>query len=1295
MRLIELRLKNLNSLKGEWHIDFADSAFINEGIFAITGHTGAGKTTILDAVCLALYGETPRIGSISKSSNEVMTRQTAECFAEVVIDLNGIQYRCRWGQRRAYNKADGNLQDATHEIAQLNHDDPAKGDDVLESKLTRAQAKIVELTRMDFQQFTRSILLAQGSFSAFLKAKADERADILEKITGTDIYATISEHVHEKKRFEEDILSKLQYGLQGLTLLNSDEENELKTRLESQQNTQNKQQQLVDHLSAQIKWLESIIELTDKRTTYQSEVEQARQVQQEFSFDAKRLGAANKALEIDSQYSQLVTSRDTANRLKSEQQALADQLPTQQATLNQAATRLDLADEQEKTASNELENTLPKIAQARKLDGDITQHTQTLADHTQRKQTLDAHTKKLRQEIEQHNNTAEQSTIKLVEMDESLAHASELNDLDTSIANFDSTCGRLKTLLQDNESLNLERLDYQNQLKQARDNVATLKHQHATDKAVNAKAHEQITMLKQQREALIESQSLASLRGEQEHSAHISAQLDHIAFKIQKLVDTKTQSDTIAKTLPTINDELIALAKAIADSESALKEAKDKRQDKQNQLYLRQKVAALEDYIADLKDNHPCPLCGALEHPYGEHHPHLDQNEASHSKPLQEQMRDLDAVIDNDEQVLSQLRIQQATNATSLEQYTQQLTPLQEQSDILLKDIKGLIDYVFEAAHSDAMTTIIQPLSHLLTDKGIESAPIMLNQLSPIKAQLIKHKNKIRATLTQHEEITDILAGLNKSMEAFELRQKNLASDISESDTTIKIVSSQIESINHKISSNFEELQTISETLLSLVNTYPAGKYAVITPHSINLSARKLQPLFESIYKQTVLDDSTCDQHIEALRRQRNSLKTLKADFNTFKDTRQTIATTLSRLKAQIETQQVQLNADKDALSSLTVLVEDKTDAVAELKRDRQEIFADKDCNDEEQRLRTIVEERRIQQIAAQRQVDSAEQVLIQLQLQLQQLDTQLVSTMTTLDTQAHIFERALAASSFKDEAHFSAARLSIAERNQLSQRQQHIEYNFKQAQTLLAQTEQTLGDKQINPLTTDNIETLTQQQQQATDENKHLIETIGAISQQLKDNESKKQNQQAQLEVINVQKENLQVWQQLYKLIGSSDGKKYRTFAQGLTFDIMVNHANTQLHKMSDRYLLIRDDNSPLELNVIDNYQGGEIRSTKNLSGGEGFIISLALALGLSQMASQNIRVDSLFLDEGFGTLDDESLDIALDTLTSLQQEGKLIGVISHVQALKERILTQIQVQKLSGGFSQITGQGCYRISS
>jgi len=130
--------------------------------------------------------------------------------------------------------------------------------------------------------------------------------------------------------------------------------------------------------------------------------------------------------------------------------------------------------------------------------------------------------------------------------------------------------------------------------------------------------------------------------------------------------------------------------------------------------------------------------------------------------------------------------------------------------------------------------------------------------------------------------------------------------------------------------------------------------------------------------------------------------------------------------------------------------------------------------------------------------------------------------------------------------------------------------------------------------------------------------------------------------------------------------------------------------HYLSDRYLLIRDKKKPLDLNVIDNYPAGEIRSTKNLSGGESFIVSLALALGLSRMSSRNVKVDSLFLDEGFGSLDEDTLETALSTLAGLRQDGKMIGVISHVGAMKERINTRIIVQPVREGSSILIGPGC-----
>lgn len=117
MKIISLRFKNLNSLYGEWAIDFAHPEYTGSGIFALTGPTGAGKSTILDAVCLALYGATPRLGKITGAGNEIMSRQTGECYAEVVFESQGEQYRCYWEQHRARKKPVGNLIGASHEIS--------------------------------------------------------------------------------------------------------------------------------------------------------------------------------------------------------------------------------------------------------------------------------------------------------------------------------------------------------------------------------------------------------------------------------------------------------------------------------------------------------------------------------------------------------------------------------------------------------------------------------------------------------------------------------------------------------------------------------------------------------------------------------------------------------------------------------------------------------------------------------------------------------------------------------------------------------------------------------------------------------------------------------------------------------------------------------------------------------------------------------------------------------------------------------------------------------------------------
>ncbi|MGI5849250.1 MAG: AAA family ATPase [Christensenellales bacterium] len=169
--------------------------------------------------------------------------------------------------------------------------------------------------------------------------------------------------------------------------------------------------------------------------------------------------------------------------------------------------------------------------------------------------------------------------------------------------------------------------------------------------------------------------------------------------------------------------------------------------------------------------------------------------------------------------------------------------------------------------------------------------------------------------------------------------------------------------------------------------------------------------------------------------------------------------------------------------------------------------------------------------------------------------------------------------------------------------------------------------------------------------------------------------------------------WDRLNALIGSADGVKFSRIAQGITFEALLRYANSNLCRMSDRFILIRDTSNaskPLELSVMDMYQAGDIRPVSNLSGGESFIVSMALALALSEMSSGRTRIDSLFIDEGFASLDEDYLEAALQTLSSLgNRGGKLVGVISHMSALKDRIDTQIEVKKLSGGRSTLIGPG------
>ncbi|MFP2961102.1 SbcC/MukB-like Walker B domain-containing protein, partial [Myxococcus sp. 1LA] len=167
------------------------------------------------------------------------------------------------------------------------------------------------------------------------------------------------------------------------------------------------------------------------------------------------------------------------------------------------------------------------------------------------------------------------------------------------------------------------------------------------------------------------------------------------------------------------------------------------------------------------------------------------------------------------------------------------------------------------------------------------------------------------------------------------------------------------------------------------------------------------------------------------------------------------------------------------------------------------------------------------------------------------------------------------------------------------------------------------------------------------------------------------------------------EVWKVLGDLIGSHDGKRFKVFAQSLTLDALLLHANAHLRELARRYRLMRVPGHDLDLQVVDGDMGDEVRSVASLSGGESFLVSLALALGLASLSSETTQVETLFIDEGFGTLDPETLEVALATLDALQATGRQVGIISHVSGMAERIGVQVRVVKQGGGRSRLVVEG------
>ncbi|HKM05461.1 MAG TPA: AAA family ATPase, partial [Sphaerochaeta sp.] len=1021
MKILELRFKNLNSLYGEWHIDFTNPEYAYNGIFALTGPTGAGKSTILDAICLALYGSTPRLGRITQSSNDIMSRQTGECYAEVVFASQAGTYRCHWAHHRSRKRSEGELQSPRHEISEAN--DEGK---VIENKLTSVLSAVEEKTGMDFDRFTRSILLAQGGFDTFLKASVEQKSKILEQITGTKIYSDISIAVHERLRDERGTLANLEAETRGIPILTQEAVEAIEEELKlSQLQELTLGASVSDHTKA-IAWLNGITELQLEIQALAEEEHLLAHDILDFAPDRKAFEQALQAATLEGSYATLSELREQQKIETSSLEKEVSELPELESAAIVGSEKLFQAEELTRQAKTMQKAAIPLIRNVRSLDQNLTQMQKSISESNASidEDTATISQKKFERDSENEKVAAENTELLLV---------------DTYLRGHDQD----KALVSD------------------------------------------LTGIIEQLQTLSSKQKTVTLKKSEKEKA---AKACKAAEKV--LTDCKTKSATLKEKLGKAQQALQGKKEELSRL-LGKKLLREYRSEKDNILREREylaRIAALEEHRNHLIDGKACPLCGSLEHPFA----------------------------------------------------------------------------IGNVPTSDETEKKIAVLTQIITDAESLEA-------------------KIQTLTTEEQQANTVLASQEKK---------------------------EIELLHAKESVHFS-LDTAESGLLDVQQEFflmEAGLREKLKPYDIKEIPEEISTL------------------IASLRLRKDAWQKKEADKKIIESTISSIKGEIQRLDGVIDTQE---SALKEKISNLQALVD--TFNLAKLKR--QSLYGDRDADTEEEKLSSaVLTAEKAEKQASKESADLLQKVSTS-KTRIESLQASLAKRIPIVETKESLFLDELASFDFPDEQQFLCARLSLQDRNRLALQAKKLDDRNTELKTKLNDRKRRLGSELAKKMTDKPLVELQDMLENEETDLKKSRDTVAEHKAKLAGNADAKQRIESKQEAIESQRKECLKWERLHFLIGSADGKKFRNFAQGLTFELMVSHANRQLAKMSDRYLLIRSEEQPLELNVIDNYQAGEIRSTKNLSGGESFIVSLTLALGLSKMASKKVRVDSLFLDEGFGT--------------------------------------------------------------
>ncbi|WP_112195627.1 AAA family ATPase [Pseudomonas sp. LG1E9] len=1209
MKILAIRLKNLASLAGPFEIDFTAEPLASAGLFAITGPTGAGKSTLLDALCLALFGAVPRLGDTGQAKmpdadtdisigdpRTLIRRGTGGGYAEVdFVGVSGRRYRARWEANRARDKASGKLQNSRQSLMDLD------SDQLLASQKTEYKTQLELALGLNFEQFTRAVLLAQSEFSAFLKANDNERSELLEKLTDTALYTQLGRRAFDKAKDAKDTHKQLQDQATGVVPLAAEARAELDQQLADAQQHFKSQQAQLKQLELQHTWLKELREWQERQL---SATEQLHRAQGDWDSQGPQRQDLSRLEQLAPQRHHFARQAELGTLLT----PLAAQIQQHIEQQNALHARQQHAQLQQATAQSALAQALsnqadaaPLLRQAFEAQSTLAHLTRDLAKRTEEKQQQETACTEghalLKGLQDKHTQVAE----RLQRLSAELERSASLAPLSEA---WNAYRDRLQQLMLIGNRLNKGQAELPQLQERATTSADTFAQQReALDllyQEAGAEPHavaEQVqllaSLLQDNRKQQRAFEDLTRLWDSQQ-------QLDQQAGALtQKLADAAQQRESLIQSGQQAKTELATAEHTLTVTKQLLERQRTLRSE------------SVEELRAKLQDDQPCPVCGSQEHPY--HQPEallqsLGRNDESEEQAAQK-------AVDSLNQTLVELRGELGGVNAQIKEF------LSQQENLLTAQKTSASNL---EAHS-------------------HSASLFNQDAAKRSAWLDQQLSQLTQSISQDEQRQGAL--LNLQQNAGRLQQQlQLAQEASQQARQLML--DQQRELSNDRERLDEELQAFASLLpadtLEGLRNEPAATFMLLD-QQVSQRLEQLGHQHDELTEQQERQQAIEKEHTHQQHRQQQ-LDALNQQFTELAARQQVAQDTLRTLlgeHASAEQWQQQLEqavvqsrqSETDANQQLQVIHNELIQLAADLKS-RQERQHTLDAERQE------LETRLAQWRALHPELD----------------DTGLTRLLAFDDAQVSALRQQLQAS----EKAVEQAKVLLQEREQrLAEHQASHNGNLdaEQLDSALASLNQQLaeGEKQVAELRARQSE-----DQRRQDANHALAERITQAY------------------------EEWQRWARLNALIGSATGDTFRKIAQAYNLDLLVHHANVQLRQLVRRYRLKRGG-SMLGLLVMDTEMGDELRSVHSLSGGETFLVSLALALGLASMASSTLKIESLFIDEGFGSLDPESLQLAMDALDGLQAQGRKVAVISHVQEMHERIPVQIQVKRQGNGLSTL----------